>query len=332
MKKIIAYCLDWHLAQSDAFKDLISAPLLGKATVEFRGWDGENLELPTDKNTPLVFCMLPPTEKILKRANRRLFWVPMWDQAQGYDDAWWNSLPKSLRVITFSDQPHKRAVTAGLETLNLRYYKNPEIIARATWEQGRVLYYWNRVGMVGPDFLAKLCDALNVETLLFKPDIDPRIEENKYYELPKILGEKTKVKTIHTTRTREEFQRKISSANIVLAPRLTEGVGMVFLEALAAGACVIAHDSSTMNEYIANTKTGILFNREPAITQGLLSRLRGEQLKHEYAPFLASDQQPWKQLSKLQPEIIGNNAFKMSEQGYESWVESSAKLINFIAS
>ena len=328
--KIIAYCLDWHLSKSDAFKDLIAEPLKGVVDVEFVGWDGEDLQLPEDTNIPLMFCMLPPPSKVLKGTKRRLFWVPMWDQAQGYSDDWWSSLPKKLRVITFSDQPYAKATAVGLKTLNIRYFKNPQLFQEATWNQGKILYYWNRVGMASPEFITKLCNSLKVETLLFKPDIDPRIEQNKHYSLPAKIGNNTAVKILHATETREEFMLQIKDANIVLAPRLTEGVGMVFLEAMARGACVIAHDAPTMNEYIEHADNGILFSKEPAIKQGIVSKLKRITVEHDYAPYLVSDKQPWKQLARLQPETLGARALQTSHDGYKTWTKSIQDLIDFV--
>ena len=63
--KIIAYCMDWHINRSDAFRDLLEVPLSKWSTVEFHGWNGINVKLPKDDKIPLIFCMLPPSEDVL---------------------------------------------------------------------------------------------------------------------------------------------------------------------------------------------------------------------------------------------------------------------------
>ncbi|MES2712867.1 MAG: glycosyltransferase, partial [Pseudomonadota bacterium] len=45
-----------------------------------------------------------------------------------------------------------------------------------------------------------------------------------------------------------------------VAPRLHEGIGMAFLEAMARGQCVVAADRPTMSEYIIHGVNGLLFD------------------------------------------------------------------------
>jgi glycosyltransferase involved in cell wall biosynthesis len=323
--KIAAYCLDWHLKNSDAFKDLLIDPLKPYIDIELTAWDGEKLPNKPENNSPLIFCMLPPTPEILKVQKQKIIWIPMWDQAQGYDDRWWAALPNNLHIVAFSKQILNKAKAHNLPVIYLQYYKNPSDLKRASWQQGRVLFYWNRVGMVGPKFIERICNALKIDTLLFKPDIDPRIEDNKYYDLPKKIGN-TKVTTIHTTKTRDEFLQTVEPANIILSPRLSEGAGMVFIEAMARGCAVIAHDAPTMNEYIKNRKTGILvsnFRKRLGLGKKPIDA-------SSYAPFLLSPEQNWQQIGKLNLEKIGNNAYRQSLEGYQQWHDQAKEYASFI--
>ena len=59
--------------------------------------------------------------------------------------------------------------------------------------------------------------------------------------------------------------RAMDAAAFYIAPRVYEGIGMSFLEAMARGRCVVAADHPTMNEYIEHGKTGFLFQPD-AIT------------------------------------------------------------------
>jgi hypothetical protein len=54
------------------------------------------------------------------------------------------------------------------------------------------------------------------------------------------------------------FAERLSAANVFFAPRPMEGIGMAVLEAMAAGMCVVAPDSPTMNEYISHGRSGLL--------------------------------------------------------------------------
>jgi len=44
MANIQAFCLDWHIDRSPAFKDLLVYPLKDKCKIELDPWDGEELD------------------------------------------------------------------------------------------------------------------------------------------------------------------------------------------------------------------------------------------------------------------------------------------------
>ncbi len=52
----------------------------------------------------------------------------------------------------------------------------------------------------------------------------------------------------------------VSACNVYIAPRLFEGIGFSFLEAMSMGKAVIAADHPTMNEYIIHGVNGYLFS------------------------------------------------------------------------
>jgi len=330
MKNVTAYCLDWHLKSSDAFRDLLVAPLKNYMNIVLTAWDGDQILKNPKKGDTLLFCMLPPPQELLDREDLKLVWIPMWDQAQGYNEEWWGALPKHLRIIAFSEAIHKQAIQARLDVIRLAYYKDPASLKPATWDHGRIIYYWNRVGMVGPEFIDKLCRSLHAEELLFKPNTDPRIEENKFYELPTVIG-KTKITVIQETSERADFLRQIERANIVLSPRLTEGVGMVFLESLARGCAVIAHDAPTMNEYINHGSNGVLLKDDYVPFKDRLSGAINKSVAQPNVPFLLTEKQPWAKIGRMNYKRLGDNAAQKSAEGYNNWLESTKKLIDFLS-
>lgn len=329
MKNITAYCLSWHLQKSDAFRDLLEEPLRSYAKVNFKRWDGETLTDKPDKNSCLVFCMLPPTEKLLKQGYTDIAWIPMWDQAQGYSDTWWLDLPKNLKIIAYSDVVFRKASKAGLPAIRLHYFKDTQAYKPASWENGRIAYYWNRVGMIGAEFLEKFCESAKISELLFNPDIDPGIEGNKYYELPEIIG-RTKVTTIHRTKSREDALRQIEPANIVISPRLTEGAGMVFLESMARGCAVVAHNAPTMNEYIRSNENGLLVNDGWFNLSDRLKIRYGFTTHHRTHPYLLDTTINWKKIENASFEKLGVEAAQYTKAGYDNWRKEFSKLAYFL--
>jgi glycosyltransferase involved in cell wall biosynthesis len=59
---------------------------------------------------------------------------------------------------------------------------------------------------------------------------------------------------------RKEYLDALQTANVYFAPRLYEGIGMSFIEAMTMGKCVVAVDHPTMNEYVDNGVNGYLYD------------------------------------------------------------------------
>jgi hypothetical protein len=322
-----AYCMKWHLDKSDAFRDLVVDPLKDKLDVELvdiKKWQ-------KDPNTPQIFCQVKPPEELFKNPRAKVVWIPMWDNVlvEYHDQSWWNNLPKHIKIVCFSQAVHDRASRAGLPNLYIKYYKNPDDFKKVQWQKLRI-FYWNRVGLVGPQFLNKLCSTLKVDEIIFRPELDPGISEELQYELPAVLGGAS-VKVIHEM-DRKSHLRAIEDSNIYIAPRMTEGVGMTFIEAMSRGAVVLAYNAPTMNEYIHHTENGYLFNNLPSrrIDKRVL-RVANRLVRQHTGPCYAlSLDQPWSEISRLEWENLGAAALRDSQKGYAEWTKSLEAYSNFL--
>ena len=81
----------------------------------------------------------------------------------------------------------------------------------------------------------------------------------------------------------EEYAAFLDHFGVYIAPRAKEGIGMAFLEQIARGKCVIAHDDATMNEYIADGQTGIIRNfnaPQKKISAANIQAVRGNVRNH----------------------------------------------------
>jgi glycosyltransferase involved in cell wall biosynthesis len=103
--------------------------------------------------------------------------------------------------------------------------------------------------------------------------------------------------------SQSEYQQLLGAFEFYLAPRLAEGIGFSFLEAMARNRIVIAHNSSTMNEYIRHGKTGFLFS-----------------LKRVHP------------LPKVDLEMVRKRLASYMEAGYRHWLEDQSRLQEFLKS
>lgn len=343
---IPVFGLTWHIDQSPALYELLVSPLSPYMQFEQLGWDGDG-ELPAFqairlRRSPIVFFQVPPPEAIYRYSDLCLVWIPMWDQARGYDLEWWNRLPKKMRVVSFSNEISRRARAVGLETLDVKYFVSPTDCRLVEWNKPRTLLYWNRTGMIGEAFLNKLCRALDVEILLFRQRIDPRVPSSSSYVLPENLG-RTLVKEIPVAPdgvdAHRHYLQYLDQANIFVAPRLSEGVGLSFIEALARGCAVFAHDAPTMNEYISHKKNGYLLQR---YRKSLLNIARDQISKKTYRvaknlghtsfffDYPITEWQNWTEIKRLDLQALGNQACQEQLEGYALWKKNLPQYASFI--
>lgn len=330
--QINAYCLGWHVTKSDAFRDILVDPLSPFANIRLTVWGGKQLPNKASKtqDKPIIFCMLPPPADILHNPYLKIVWIPMWDQAQSYDEKWWGSLPKNVYVVAFSDVIYQKSVRAGLKTLKLKYYKNPNDFRPVSWKNGNIVFYWNRTGLIDQDFLEKLCTAVDAKKLLFRSQVDPRIDKKFYYKLPRKLNETEVVNVMADSR--EDYLKMIEPANIFISPRAREGAGMTFLEAMARGCAVIANNEPTMNEYIIQNKNSLLLDYSGDERISKIIRHIGRSKAKAKAPIhqLSHESQNWHKLAKINFRKLGDNARQDSQKGYDEWIESIPGYAEFV--
>ena len=165
--------------------------------------------------------------------GKRNVFVPMYDNEWGSYWQWKRIAWSGMGVISFCDKVSKHARRCGVTNiLDVRYFPDPASLPNEKGDPKRV-FLWER------------------------GEIDRSIAEKLF---PPSEGYVFDVKGADEFLSRDTYLERMSKCGIVIAPRLKEGIGMAFLEAMAMGKCVVAHNDATMNEYIKDGENGILFN------------------------------------------------------------------------
>lgn len=335
--EIFVYCLKSHIT-GGSVHDLVSSPLGKYARISVNEWFGEPSEIKhSDRSQILFFNQLPPPLEILDLPGIRVLWAPMWDHARGLSHEWWSELPKHLRIVAFSNVVANKARTLGLPFLHLTYYKNPAKFPISSWGTRRTMFYWNRNGFIGPRDLMRLCDLLEIDQLLYRKQIDPRIPLRAEYNLPSQFNN-TIVTEIGSFISRQEYYAMLQKINVYIAPRAYEGVGLTFLEAMASGCAVLGNDAPTMNEYIHHGKDGYLFNSGPNqigwleifSTKSYRKLLKIRNPHRTFYDYFLYKKQDWDALRSIDLCEMGILARAHHENGYLAWqrqIESYAKFV-----
>ena len=186
-------------------------------------------------------------------------YVPMYDCDWGSRVQWKRIGASGTHVISFCDAITKRAKRGGVPSghlLDVRFAYDPAAFSgfegdpevAAIWERGFFgLDEFKQ--MFPPHFFKKLIVIRRPQPgLTFKPVSQADIAA---YNITLVESEFI---------PKNDYLQLIKEPGVFLAPRPKEGIGMSFLEALAMGKCVIAHDDASMNEYITDGENGFIRN------------------------------------------------------------------------
>lgn len=178
--------------------------------------------------------------------------IPMYDAQVSWDVATWDQY-KDFTILNFSKTLHDKLVGLGYDSRYYQYF--PKCPAFDSFGDERSAFFWQRITDININTVRSVLQD-QVDSLNLHKKIDPGhsvVPLNRAW------------KDVHISETtwfekKSELDAVIQKSAIYFAPRLYEGIGMSFLEAMAIGRCVIATDTPTMNEYIEHGVNGFLYD------------------------------------------------------------------------
>jgi len=244
------------------------------------------------------FQVLNPMRDLV-RVRAKMIWMPMYDGMPLVDERWYRLSLLPIKIVCFSKRLYDYVSKFDFDCIYVKYY--PEVAAppkQMDLNSHRV-FFWYR-GNLRIESVLEALDLGAVDRLEILNLPDPG-----YKALNRDLLDRLKVnyKLYSEFLSQEEFWKIVSRNNIFVAPRVQEGIGMSFLEAMALGLCVVAYNDSTMNEYIDDGETGYLFSERTA-----------------------------KKISFDSLETVIKNTRKSVLAGREAWIKSIPSLVEFIKS
>ena len=225
--------------------------------------------------------------------------IPMYDGSSTLGDIHWECL-KNANFINFSKSLHDKISSIGASSMLIKYYPETRSNIKKPSKDGFNIFFWERNPneWLNIDFVLKIIQKLNVKSIHFH-----RAHDNSIVEHPIDLRQnKIKITYSRWFDSNEKYLKLLDNYDIFIAPRLSEGIGFSFLEAMALGKIVIANDMPTHSEYLHNFVNGILFN----------SSTESVDISHEEA------------------EKISNNTILSVKNGRSLWNDSIPELFNFI--
>lgn len=223
---------------------------------------------------------------------------PMYDSCREHPDSYWRRLAPS-KVVSFSSVLGARLQRLGVRVRCVRYW--PEVPAERVVPGPELAgYFWQRRRELSWETIRTLVAHAPFRRFTLHDAPDPG-------EGPLPGPAPDEAARVHLRRTtwhadRAAARAELLSHDVYFAPRVYEGIGMSFLEAMAMGLLVVAPDRPTMNEYVVSGVNGILY--DPAIPAPLdLGRARE----------------------------LGDRARRSAEVGRARWCRALPALLDFVA-
>lgn len=205
----------------------------------------------------------------------------------------------NFQIISFSKSVHEELLKHGFSSKYIQFFPKPRKVTN--WGDPKKIFFWQRCSQINLLKLGIVLNFWNLKKIHLHKAMDPGFEFD-----PPPAQMRSKMEYSEWYETREEMQKDSDQCALYMAPRFYEGIGMSFLEAMAAGRCVIAPDTTTMNEYITNGKTGLLYH------------LNTDDFSVNCIP-------PVDDILTIQ-----KNAWNYIAEGYQKWESEKTKILDWI--
>lgn len=195
-----------------------------------------------------------PKDLIAELSKRNTIFSPM----ENYEDDWsrWERY-KKYKIISFSKFNYIKLKQWGFDVQYLQYFPKPREMLSEAKKKKYTVFFWQRVNTLTWKEVKKLIKYKDIEKVILHKSVDP----GHQFVMPGEADiENYNIEITEWFNNKADLENKIAQADIYIAPRITEGIGLSFLEAMAMGKVVIAVNMPTMNEYIKDKMNGYLFN------------------------------------------------------------------------
>lgn len=204
-----------------------------------------------------------PPGAAFRQVHPNVVYIPMLDQFgiwQGptfNQSGFWETFQGS-KVLNFSSALHCLTTGFGIASHWARYYQPAQPLNEQPVQGLRGFFWMRRQDQIGWELIRRLIDGSEFDNFHIHLAHDPGSPEPR---LPP-AGDLARYNITTSTwfNDRSELTALVDRANVYFAPRMEEGIGQSFLEAMARGKCVVAANQGTMNEYIVHGLNGLLYD------------------------------------------------------------------------
>lgn len=242
--------------------------------------------------------------------KKKVLVVPMYDGTGESHILHW-LVQKDALFLDYSENLYRTHTKLGMDAIHQHYFPEASSNKPVVNYDGLRYFFWERQPSSG---LSVRWLAEKLAALENKPShvhihlaADPGEYSSIHESLVPGLFPYAKVTTSTWFASKADFEKCLTKFNVYVAPRMVEGIGFSFLDAMRKGLFIFGLDYPTLNEYVSNGETGCLFDS------------------------LAT---PFPELSNETLKRIGTAGFYRVVKGRaewaDSWVDCEKRIINYV--
>ncbi|WP_198373518.1 glycosyltransferase, partial [Roseomonas rosulenta] len=204
----------------------------------------------------IIIWQLHEAFALLSGRHPNVTFAPMLDAMWRGGAFTWRPSFNAAKILCFSWALRREVMRRAPVHALVQYYPDPA--ARPPVRDFDALrgFLWYRRRDIPPEQVFALTAGTPFDSLAIHDAPDPGHEAPFPAAAPAHVG-----RLLRSTWSADgaAFGDSLAAANVFFAPRPMEGIGMAVLEAMAAGLCVVAPDTPTMDEYISHGRNGLLY-------------------------------------------------------------------------
>ncbi|MEJ8847094.1 glycosyltransferase [Variovorax rhizosphaerae] len=205
----------------------------------------------------------PPGRAAFRQVHPNVVYIPMLDQfgiwqgpMSNQSDFW--APFQGSKVLNFSSAVHCLTTGFGIASHWARFYQSAEPATIPSQEGLRGFFWLRRQDQISWALIRQLIEGSRFDSFHIHLAGDPGAPEPQMPTDADMARYNISISTWFEDRN--QLTALVERANVYFAPRMEEGIGQSFLEAMARGKCVVAPNQGTMNEYILSGLNGLLYD------------------------------------------------------------------------
>lgn len=213
--------------------------------------------------------------------GKKVLCVPMYDGTGLIHPAHWALLQDAL-FLNYSQTLHKRHLAFGLQSISQAYYPLIDNSQDLISYDSTKVFFWERRPSSGLSVLWLAKQIASIKEPIARVHIHLSPDPTEYSsihpsQLNDVFPSVAQVTSSTWFSSKAKFLENLRQFNVYIAPRVTEGIGFSFLDAMSYGQCVVGLNYPTLNEYVDNGRNGYLqeglFTPFPNLEPSVIAKL-----------------------------------------------------------